>query len=1037
VLRQGGLRDDLRALATRVSLPEPLDPFVCLFAELDQRWNPSPSRTIGAEARSALLLSLMKQHGAAVFGRSGNPDGWIGTVDRVVADLSSEGITPAEFSAATAAAANATVQTSGAQASGGDSRRNAPFDAFEAERDAALVALYRDYVETLAANGWTDGRDSRVRLAAEIARDPDAFAERIGGRRDVRIVGLADLRGGWHQLLAALAESPAIDAVSVYTSHPLDLPAALHASTVYDQEGENAGGETADAPRASSGARAAVALLEAPDSAREAEIIAVRVRGLIEAGVAPERIAVVSRESRPAVDVAVAALGRVGVPVSARRRIALASTGPARAIRQLLAGATNIWPLQALVEISENPYLGTEFDTGVLHGLSRMAPLSSRDEWRAAFTSLIARCERRDREPASDMGRSALPETARVVATFGAVRGFLDAARELDEHRPVSDWFAWTIDALTGDGWGIAASLDARGDEADAMVADAIFAGALRTDRQARVRIVEIASAWREAIERFGSGSDVVSAELFSRKLALALDEDLIVTPETGAGVRVSEALAAAWRGFDHLFITGLSDGSFPLRPPRCPLLGDRARRRLIALGLPLDPPDAWRKREQELFRVLCAAPLTSLTLSWAATDAEGNETVPSSYIERMLERTKRPADGDGFVVVAPPQHTLTEGFPVAAEATRAERLAHARRVAATERARRRTLSPYNGEITDAALIASIERSYGGNYTWSATGIEELAKCPWHWMAKRLLGLEERAEADDALEPSTAGTILHEALERFFAAARERVGGPVFLRATDAGWATPLLEASLRDAWTHEDHRSWLGVPVLRELARAELLHALRKYLRFEIDYNERSYNNRSPVSKSIRTGATYGELQFDGIVITVNGTSFRLRGTIDRVDTGVDERVANPSSYLVAIDYKSSKSSTPAHGSKRGWDDGVVLQVPLYAQAVRQLFPESTLARLEYRTLRTPEVVHPLQFVKLDKPDKSGACAPIENADATAQFAEALTRAARHIEDARQGRFPTRPAPSCGCSPYCPARDACRVPGGPVEGLR
>jgi ATP-dependent helicase/DNAse subunit B len=346
-------------------------------------------------------------------------------------------------------------------------------------------------------------------------------------------------------------------------------------------------------------------------------------------------------------------------------------------------------------------------------------------------------------------------------------------------------------------------------------------------------------------------------------------------------------------------------------------------------------------------------------------------------------------------------------------------------------------LSPYNGEITDDVLIAGITSSYGGNYTWSATGIEELAKCPWHWMAKRLLGLEERAEADDAIEPSTAGTILHESLERFFAAARARVGGPVFLRASDADWAMPMLEASLQEAWAREDQRSWLGVTVLRDLVRAELLHSLRRYIRFEIDYNERSFNNRSPVSKTIRTGATHGELQFDGITITVNGTSFILRGTIDRVDTGVDERVADASSYVVAIDYKSSRSSTPAHGSRRGWEDGVVLQVPLYAAAVRQLFPESTLARLEYRTLRVPEVVHPLQFVKLDKPDRSGACATIGVPEATAQFAEAVARAAAHIEGARQGQFPTRPAPSCGCSPYCPARDACRVPGGPVEALR
>ena len=74
-----------------------------------------------------------------------------------------------------------------------------------------------------------------------------------------------------------------------------------------------------------------------------------------------------------------------------------------------------------------------------------------------------------------------------------------------------------------------------------------------------------------------------------------------------------------------------------------------------------------------------------------------------------------------------------------------------------------------------------------------------------------------------------------------------------------------------------------------------------------------------------------------------------------------MDERIARPWQYIAAIDYKSTEYSTPAAGKKEGWDDGVVLQVPLYTAALQQLRPEDLVARMEYRTIREPKPVHTL----------------------------------------------------------------------------
>ena len=995
VLRQGGLRDDLHVLAASCGVTGWFDPPVCVFSELAARWHEGTHDSLSSPERNALLSATINRSGSPVFTR--NTSGWIPAIDRAIGELIGEGTSPDAFAAALAARTEC--------------------DAFEMERDSALCSIYRAYTVSLAHAGRTDGRDARVQLASAINADPAAFARQLGGRRDIRIVGLADLRGGWRSLLAALATSPAVDTISLFSSHALVLPSELQATVEYDEVDS----ATATATDAARSAHPSSHFIEAPDNAREIEIVAVRVRALLHAGADPRRIAVVSRDARPAVNDMAVALEKLGVPVTARRRVSLASTGPARALHALLAAPTQRWSRHATLEIAEHPLLGIDVDATVMNVVGMTSPIRSRADWLEGLSRLLGQCRQRD-DNASHGGehsraQRSLSRTSHVESTLAAWRAWQPRGLWLDEAHTVAEWFGWTIEVLERNDWGVAARIAS----ADAAI--------MRADTIAMLRIAELAASWRAALNAFGGSDTRMNAEAFDAELGLVLREDLIIQPETGFGVVVAEALAAAWRPFDHVFMIGLASGEFPRRPPPSPVLGDPERRALVAAGLPIDEPDAWRGRERELFRVLCAAPRISLTLSWPAVDTGGHEVARSAYVDECL------AAYAGSPVTIPPQQSITPGFPVVARHGASGAVEHARRVAKTERARSRALSPHNGAITDAALVADLRHRFGESYTWSATSLEELAKCPWSWMARRLLHLEERSEADDSIEPTVTGRILHAALDAFFGTARTRCGDPAFLRAHDADWANDAIGAALETAWDMEGRVSWLGVPAFRSVVKAELLDQLHKYIAFEIDYNEKSFDNRTNASRNVRTGAHLGELPFDGVTISVNGASFRLRGSIDRVDRGIDERVTNSRSYIAAIDYKSTIYSTPAGGKRGGWDDGVVLQVPLYAEVLRQLFPEDTLTRLEYRTLRLPRTVHDLQFTALEKPDRKTNMRTVsDNPDAAVKFSAALAAAAARVQQVLRAEFPTDPAPSCGCSPFCSARDVCRIPGGPVS---
>jgi hypothetical protein len=222
-----------------------------------------------------------------------------------------------------------------------------------------------------------------------------------------------------------------------------------------------------------------------------------------------------------------------------------------------------------------------------------------------------------------------------------------------------------------------------------------------------------------------------------------------------------------------------------------------------------------------------------------------------------------------------------------------------------------------------------------------------------------------------------------------------------------------------------------VGHPALRVARLADVQRIARGFLQWEIELHEDMYSSRArKAPPMIRTGAAEHEVKFDDMIFERDGIRLRFRGSIDRVEVSVDERIPG-TKFVAASDYKTSIWSTPGSGKKDAWDDGVVLQVPLYAYALSKLRPDYKVARVDYLSLKNPEHVHLLQLYTFDK--KSGKAK--EDDDATAKWQHALDGAIHQIKRVRAGEFPAGPPPSCNCPPWCHGRDICRVPGGPRNG--
>ncbi len=666
-----------------------------------------------------------------------------------------------------------------------------------------------------------------------------------------------------------------------------------------------------------------------------------------------------------------------------------------------------------LVELAEQPYLAHDLNARVLNYVGFRSRVTGLAQWSAELESLERESQRLWKRGADPDWRSAPPEPAAVGEAREAFARFALRAGALDRERTLADWLDWLRSFADDDPWGIADRIH--------QVPDSRYELA-RLDLTGWNGLKTIVSEWAEATRLWEPDGVTLSVGRFHGRLREMLSGSAALWTDPMHGVRVLEALAAAYRSFDHVFLVGMVSGGFPTHPPTSPILDEGDRELLVRNGLPLDRRSDWDSRERQLFRVLVAGARDSLTLSYPRIDLKGREVTDSAFTEALAEVAGPAGASD------PIDSIFTPGIPVYTSEAVGSHAAHAARV---ERLREAgTPTPYNGLIEQPALREWLASTFGDEARWSPTQIEEHAKCPWAFFSARLLRLEKPEDPDEEMDPITRGSVLHETLRRFYDAAGARVGGAVFLREADLDWAEPelarALETTLRDA----ESRGWIGHPALRDAKRLELGRILVRYLRWEVQQHEDLHNRRKTKTfRTIWTGVVEHEVVFDEnqVALERGGVRVAYRGRIDRLEVGVDERV-DAGRHAAVVDYKTSRDSVPGGGEDEAWEDGVVLQMPLYAYALTQLRPDMTVARAEYRALRQREVVHPLELKQVEAMNP----VPQSNDQGTRQMERALDGVVDRVRLIRSGEFPARPAPSCGCPPFCHAWDICRVPGGP-----
>ncbi len=553
--------------------------------------------------------------------------------------------------------------------------------------------------------------------------------------------------------------------------------------------------------------------------------------------------------------------------------------------------------------------------------------------------------------------------------------------------------------------------------------------------------------------------STIKLATLLDETLRCVKGQSLVTNGGDPDGLKVLEATDIRGLRFRALFVAGLVEGGFPLRASRDWIYPHEERERLKQYGLTLEDisPDTLLKEEHYFYQAACRA-AERLYLSRPLVLEDGSETVASYYIEE-LGRAVAPArinkeivrsDFDGRALFEAsrgselamllvrqeersrhraqqagnlPKEVIKRLIPAVCERGLLSESALRRIAIERERGGPR-FGRFDGIISNRRLVEELKKQYGPDHAFSASELSLYGKCPFKFFTERVLKIEPRGEAAIDLTPLDAGSLLHEALRRFF----ERHRGERLTELDRAELRRELGEVA--DAVFDEHQR--VVPPLNPEVWRID--REIRKLLLEQVLDYELEVQTKTR-AKDVRPA--YFELAFGmkGDVVDPHSTDQRLelrrargdqtetvlvRGQIDRVDIAGD-------GTAIAYDYKLSKGS--------GLDDmteGRALQLHIYLAALEQLLmPGKDLAGGGYYTMKGGHARRNQGLYRALSVDYTGVgkttSSTLSESDWSEVRARMEARIWEFIEGMRAGRFAVAPsAPEATC-PHCDYSAVCR----------
>jgi len=388
---------------------------------------------------------------------------------------------------------------------------------------------------------------------------------------------------------------------------------------------------------------------------------------------------------------------------------------------------------------------------------------------------------------------------------------------------------------------------------------------------------------------------------------ALRQELQRVVIPAAGKdGVVVIGAAEAIGSSFDHLFLCGLSRGSFPLPPSEDPHLSEDSRVALRALLPDLPLRSSQWEEERLLFGLMLGSANRILTVSYPRSDEEGRPTPPSIYLVELQQRAElRGAVLEleniprnrrqrlaalieaGHALSLPPEDLILH-FGLNHGAAGLSQLP--KRVPALLRARYAngaeslfehwlTTVREQDQISGLTRFDVLGRGPAqsailedlGSRPLSASRLQVLLRCPYQYFARQILQAQTLEEVTHwTLDPAAEGLLMHEILERYCRAVIEGRRSP----------RRELLDETAGEVFQRFEQENLIGLPGLWRIRRDELQEILWGYLGAEPA--RLAAEGRRPESV---------EQELAGWLELPDGSRIQLSARADRLDRELQQR--------------------------------------------------------------------------------------------------------------------------------------------------
>lgn len=459
-------------------------------------------------------------------------------------------------------------------------------------------------------------------------------------------------------------------------------------------------------------------------------------------------------------------------------------------------------------------------------------------------------------------------------------------------------------------------------------------------------RRVDAALGGLSAIDELDPSCDL---HRFTEAVAAALDAPAARHGAFGTGVFTGPLQAAFGNDFDLVFLVGMTEGAFPPRGHDDPLLPDEIRRGAgAALRL-----HAHRRLDErrDFLAALAAAPERVVCFPRADPRAQRPHRPARWLLESASALAGTPVGADELLEAEPSpwlvprpsfEATLVDrgepaspseldlgwlrrwqraGCPATAHPLAAVHPELCRGLTAIDQRASDELGPFDGLVGPFPGLAPAPERPG-----SPTTLETWATCPFSYLLTHVLHVREveRPEETESLSPLDRGSLVHDALERFFA---EHPGLTPGHRWTDGERSR--LSAVTRACCDDAEARGVTGRAALWRIERRRIERTVLSLL--GVDEAMRHEHHVAPV----RLEWSFGFAGDDPVVADLgDDRTLAFRGRVDRID------VSPEGDRVVVLDYKTGSSSR-----YRGLDDdpvlgGRCLQLAVYGLAAERVAP-------------------------------------------------------------------------------------------------